>query len=258
MLFVFAVITQYSLMFELPFLKGSHNLGNTTSEEYDAWITPWVKQIDAWVANPSGLVSNFADLNSVFQQVIEMLIHSVKEVITKHLGCRHPGDGMLSTTNRWGETVFRFMRMAFNRQQKTRLVYVGALVVGKRSKYKESITPDLMTRFAKAARAKLDDPKIGYAHYAHERWCALLVQNAKKDVRIASKDRCAQLLGLLKAHWLVVFREQKLTVAVLKSAAKVWRRRNPELADLMRVHVNKAQLMKQFDDWLEPSALAAC
>lgn len=44
-LFVFELITAYSLNFELPFLKKAHNLDNCTVEEYEVWMQPIREQI---------------------------------------------------------------------------------------------------------------------------------------------------------------------------------------------------------------------
>ena len=82
--------------------------------------------------------------------MVEMLMDSLHEVVQKHLVSINVADvdehvdDVLRTTNRWGETVFRYMRMAFDKSQKTRLVVVGAMVAAKTSSFCNLVTPDDM------------------------------------------------------------------------------------------------------------------
>ena len=200
-LFVCFLLSLYSVFFELPFLSGSHELGNTDWRAYEQFLEPWARKIDDMVANPSLLVSNYEQVTPHQQEITGLLLKSLKEVFDKHLACTAINlDGVLTTTNRWGETVFRHMRMVLDRQQKTRMPYVAALVAVKRSQYGATMTAKEMDACTGAARSYLDSPEVSYATYAHDRWQRLLTENAKADMNILVEARCNAILALLVHH----------------------------------------------------------
>ena len=46
-----------------------------------------------------------------------------------------------------------------------------------------------------------------------------------------------------------------ITVDVLKGATKLLRRRQPEVADFLRLNVNRDQLLAQLEEWVEDAVV---
>ena len=73
----------------------------------------------------------------------------------------------MQTTNRWGETVFRYLRMVFERRQKRRTLIIASLVVAKRSSFRQDViaNPMEIRDAVPQARKQLDNPKTTTTRY---------------------------------------------------------------------------------------------
>ena len=100
---------------------------------------------DSW-QNPDGAFFNMPALHTLpddHREIILLLIAAIHDVFQKHLLSHlSRSDGFTSSTNRVGETVFRYMCATFDRNQNTRMVLIAAQFIGKRSKYVANVIED--------------------------------------------------------------------------------------------------------------------
>ena len=78
----------------------------------------WADFVDNWWQNPDDAFFNMPALHNLpddHREIILFLIAAIHDVFKKHL-LPHVSrsDGFISSTNRVGETVFRYMRAAFD------------------------------------------------------------------------------------------------------------------------------------------------
>ena len=91
--------------------------------------------VDDWWQNPDGAFFNMPALHNLpddHREIILFLIAATHYFFKKHL-LPHVSrsDGFISSINRVGETVFRYMRAAFDRNQNTRMLLVAAQFIRK-------------------------------------------------------------------------------------------------------------------------------
>ena len=160
------------------------------------------------------------------------------------------GDDFTSTTNRFGETVFRHMCACFERHQSTRMVLVASHFIVARSKYLKLVVrePWRMTQVMNRVSKRLDSPECRYLTYCYLQLSELVKDNEKNKARAAAKDRESKLRGRLVVAKLLPKNVGDLTVKHLKKATQGLRQRWPNLIDLLRLKVNRKQLMNQLED----------
>ena len=73
----------------------------------------------------------------------------------------------------------------------------------------------------------------------------------EKKARAVAKDRGTKLRGRRVVAMLLPEDVGDLTVEHLKKVTRNLRRRQPDLIDLLRVNVNREQLMNQLEDWVD-------
>ena len=112
-----------------------------------------------------------------------VLIASIHDVFKKHL-LPHVSrsDGFISSTNRVGESVFRYMHAAFDRKQNTRMVLIAAQFIGKRSKYVANVIedPTPMEECMIGVSTRLSSKEVRYMTYCRLRLKHLLEENGRK------------------------------------------------------------------------------
>ena len=127
-------------------------------------------------------------------------------------------DGFISSTNRVGETIFRYMRAAFDRNQNTRMVLIAPQFIGKRSKYVADVIEDptpmdeCMTRVS----TRLASKEVRYMTYCRLQLEHLLEENGRKLAAAKSKERDGKILARLLNASLVPKDTSSITVEVLK------------------------------------------
>ena len=129
------------------------------------------------------------------------------------------------------------------------MVLIVAQFIGKRSKYVieiEDPTPmeECMTRVS----TRLASKEVRYMTYCRLRLEHLLEENGRRLAAAKSKERdCKILARLLSMNASLVPKDtSSITVEVLKGATKLLRRRQLEVADFLRLNVNRDQLLAQF------------
>ena len=150
-LFCLRVISQFSVVFERPLLKASHKFGNTTADAYahayGTWLEGITSRVDAIFQLPSLLLlppnqqtiqppNNTPILSELESSICGTMAWSLHHIVSKHLlFLSLAGPSTLRSTKRYGETVFKYLRDLFQRNQHTRMVYAEAYMRVKRSSY---------------------------------------------------------------------------------------------------------------------------
>ena len=109
--FVWPLLEGYTTSFELPFLSQSHKLGVSRAIEYENSIISWVDFVKDWWYNPEGAFFHLPPLETLpgdQRRVVLLMIAAVHDTFQTHVVPHvNNGDGFTSTTNRFGEIVFR-------------------------------------------------------------------------------------------------------------------------------------------------------
>ena len=184
-------------------------------------------------------------------KLCSLMASALHAVCKKHMWTLEPGvqPATICATNRWAETVFRYMREMLNRQQRTRTSFTEAFVRGKRSSFRSVVDADprLLVRARVYATGSFNDETRTYSAWCKDRLRLLLDKNRIKALKVAARDEQDDLLARLKGSGLLVTGD-KLTVDLLKVAVLEWKRRNPHVSDMLRTYGSQAQLMQQFTD----------
>ena len=186
------------------------------------------------------------------------LIAAIHDVFEKHLLPHvRRSDGFTSSTNGVGETVFRYMRAAFDGNQNTRIALIAAQFIGKRRKYVANVIedPTLMEECMTRVSTRLASKEVRYMIYCRLRLEHILEENGRKLAAAKSKERDGKLLARLLNASLVPKDRSSITVDVLKGATKLLRRRQPEVADFSRLNVNRDQFLAQLEEWVEEAVV---
>ena len=105
--FLLQLKSAYSKNFELPFLKGSHQLGVVESNMHETWYEGYMQLIRRWLVNPIEFFPQFSSLSNLHPQWVTLYIECLHSVFQKHKLCiRAPT--RINPTNRFGETMFRY------------------------------------------------------------------------------------------------------------------------------------------------------
>ena len=97
-------------------------------------------------------------------------------------------------------------------------------------------------------RERLDTPECRYLTYSYLQLCKLVKENEKKQARAAAKDRESKLRGRLVVAKLLPKDVGDWSVEHLKKATRRLRQREPDVIDLLRLNVNREELMNQLED----------
>ena len=154
----------------------------------------------AWEQDPRPLILEYLTLPQEQKDLVFLFIQSLSHVFQKHLALNITDEeGTLQTTKRWRETVFRYLPMVFARQQKTRTLIIAALVVAKRSSFRQSVIANPMEIWDAMphARKRLDNPKTTTTKYYIERFHNLLEEGKQTEARKQANARFDVLLGRL-------------------------------------------------------------
>ena len=221
----------------------------------------WADFVQEWWHNPDGAFFNMPALHTLpddHREITLLVIAAIQDVFEKHL-LPHvsKSDGFTSSTNRFGETVFRYMRAAFDRNQNIHMVHIAAQFIGKRSKYVANVIedPTLMEECMTRVSTRLASKEVRYMTYCRLRLEHLLEENGRKLAAAKSKERDGKLLARLLHASLVPKDVSSITVDVLKGATKLLRRRQPEVADFLRLNVNRDRLLAQLEEWVEDAVV---
>ena len=191
-LFALRLNSTFSTEFKLPFLNGSHHLGTATGQDYHTFAKPWWDKVLAGEQDPRPLIPEYLTLPHEQKALVFLFIQSLSHVFQKHLTLNITDEeGTVQTTNRWGETVFRYLRMVFERQQKTRILIIAALVVAKHNSFRQGpIANPMGIRDAMPhARKRLDNPKNTTTKYYIERFHNLLEEGKQTEARKQANAR---------------------------------------------------------------------
>ena len=251
MIFCMELIAHYSRKFELPFLAGSHKLGNCTPQEYGQWLQATNNLLDTWLTDPT-LLFDGRDLDHSEYCITKLLIDSIKDVWDKHVLSKEYDSTTttIRTTNRWGETVFRYMREYLVRQQHTRMVVVEAYVRSKLSAFRPLVDqdPTLLSQVRARAREVEGDPNAKYAKYCEDKANELVARNVHEKEKRALQEYYDDFLQRLQDCGLVPESENRLTIQVLQNAVDAFRARYPDSHNLLRRNGTKDFLIHQFSD----------
>ena len=116
----------------------------------------------AWEQVPRLLILEYVTLLHEQRDIgyffIQNLFHVSRKQLTLNITDK---ESTLQTTNQRGKMVFRYLRMVFEMQQKTRTLIIAALVVAKRSSFRQAVIANPMEiRDAMPhARKRLDNTK---------------------------------------------------------------------------------------------------
>ena len=261
-LFCLRVISQFSIVFERPFLKASHKFGNTTADAYGTWLEGITSLVDTIFQLPSLLLlppnqqtiqppPTTPILTELESSICGTMAWSLQHIVSKHLlSLSLAGPGTLRSNNRYGETVFKYLRDLFQRNQHTRMVYAEAYVRVKRSSYTPHIidNPDLLSAVRETARRRFEEKDLTFKSFAKYKLTELLKRRVKAMESQEKRDREGNLLAFLQSDDLVSGSVEKLTVEVLKGAVVTWQQSNPHISDLLRRNGTKEALMRQFEE----------
>ena len=127
--------------------EASHKFGNTTADAYGTWLEGITSLVDAIFQLPSLLLlppnqqtieppPTTPILTELESSICGTMAWSLQHIVSKHLlSLSLAGPGTLRSNNRYGETVFKYLRDLFQRNQHTRMVYAEAYMRVKRSSY---------------------------------------------------------------------------------------------------------------------------
>ena len=235
----------------MPFLAGSHKLGNCTPQEYGQWLQATNNLLDTWLTDPT-LLFDGRDLDHSEYCITKLLIDSIKDVWDKHVLSKEYDSTTttIRTTNRWGETVFRYMREYLVRQQHTRMVVVEAYVRSKLSAFRPLVDqdPTLLSQVRARAREVEGDPNAKYAKYCEDKANELVARNVHEKEKRALQEYYDDFLQRLQDCGLVPESENRLTIQVLQNAVDAFRARYPDSHNLLRRNGTKDFLIHQFSD----------
>ena len=254
--FVWQLLEVHTTSFELPFLSQSHKLGVSRALEYKNFLMSWVDFVEDWWHNPEGAFFHLPPLETLpdeQREVVLLMIAAVHDTFQKHVVPHvNNGDGFTSSTNRVGETVFRYMRACFDQNQSTRMVLVASHFIVARSKYLKLVIsePWRMKQVMNRVSKRLDSPECRYLTYCYLWLSELVKENEQKKARAVAKDRESKLRGRLVVAKFLPKDVGDLTVEHLKKATRGLRQREPDLIDFLRLNVNREQLMNQLEDWV--------
>ena len=83
----------------------------------------------------------------------------------------------------------------------------------------------------------------------------LLEENGRKLAAAKSKEKDGKILVRLLIASLVPKDTSSITVEVLKGATKLLRRRQPGVADFLRLNVNRGQMLAPLEEWVEDAVV---
>ena len=221
------VLQGVSSQFERPFLKASHQLGNVSSTGYQAWLRNLLVLVNQWDARPELVVSKsvvYGDIVLDFTQLticrilVDSLKHTVKTHLMPFLEMKVPT--LIRGTNRWGESVFHYMRMLLDRCPHMRMHLIAAWVRCHRSSYRDEVAPEDLVAHRKRGRERLADPELSVRRFSEVMLGKLLHENANKRAKLEKLAMDQQLLQHLQMVGLVPQVQGKVTKAVLTQAIK--------------------------------------
>ena len=243
----------YSSQFELPFLAGSHNFGIVDTTTYAFWYTHYMVMLHDWKQHPERFASDYTSANRTCQLWTRMYVDSILEVFTKHKLCVH-APTRITSTNRYGETMFRYARASFKDNERVRTIIMEATVRVKLSYHSDDILRHFQEHesFIKGeARYMYEDHEHSYKKYCANRLQQLLSKQEAEAVKQQVKETEENLLGRLIACGLLRSDTDKLVVDGLKQAIRGIKAFSVRYASL-RVSVNRPGLMAHLECVLQP------
>ena len=221
------VLQGVSSQFECPLLKASHQLGNVSSTGYQAWLRNLLVLVNQWTARPELVVSNSVVYGSIvldFTQltICRILVDSLKHTVKTHfmLFLEMKVPTLIRGTNRWGESVFHYMRMLLDRCPHMRMHLIAAWVQCHRSSYRDEVASEDLVAHRKRGRERLADPELSVMRFSEVMLGKLLHENANKRAKLEKLAMDQQLLQHLQMVGLVPQVQGKVTKAVLTRAIK--------------------------------------
>ena len=133
------------------------------------------------------------------------------------------------------------------------MVLIAAQFIGNRSQYVANVIedPTLMEECVARVSTRLASKEVRCMTYCRLRLEHLLEENGRKLAAAKSKERDGKILACLLNASLVPKDTSSITVDALKGATKLLCRRQPEVAEILRLNVNGDQLFAQLEEWVE-------
>ena len=165
--FLLQLESAYSTNFELPFPKGSHQLGVVESNMYETWCEGYMQLIRRWLVNPIEFFPQFPSLSNLHQRWVTLYIECLHSILQKHKLCiRAPT--RINPTNRFGETMFRCTRACLRQQERNRRFLIEAYIRVRLTHFKDRSYGHYKEHapyFRELARTIDKDPELSYKEY---------------------------------------------------------------------------------------------
>ena len=209
--FIIRLIATFSATVERPFLKATHDLKRTQVSIYrdfrDGYVKGLEEQMRATVENP------------IEHNMTQMLLQSALDTLDKHnIAASASEDVTIETTNRAGETYFRYSREEMGKNRRMKSLLMWAYMTCKLSKYGSSVSLD--SSHVRWAQELLQDPTKQYKYVGTLRLAQAerdeMIREAKEKVFKEEKG----LLDWLYAKHMIAEQRDTLTVDVMKEALR--------------------------------------
>ena len=180
--------------------------------------------VNQWDARPKLVVSRSVVYGSVVLDftrltICRILVDSLKQTVKTHLmpflEVKVPT--LIRGTNRWGESVFHYMRMLLDGCPRMRMQLIAAWVRCHRSSYRDEVAPEDLVAHRKGGRERLE---LSVRRFSEVMLGKLLHENANKRAKLEKLAKDQQLLQHLQMVGLVPQVQGKVTKAVLTQAIK--------------------------------------
>ena len=248
--FLLQLESAYSKNFELPFLKGSDQLGVVESNVYETWYEGYMQLIRRWLVNPIEFFPQFPSLSNLHQQWVTLYIECLHSVFQKYKLCiRAPT--RINPTNRFGETMFRYTRARLQQQERTRGFLMEAYIRVRLTHFKDRLYGHYKEHalyFRELARTMDGDPELSYKEYTDLKAQLLLEKRQEEECKQRVEHREGTVLsGLHRCNLVSDPNANKLTVEVLKEAIRKIKSSSTWQYAALRVGGNRPHLLDQVE-----------
>ena len=149
--------------------------------------------------------------------LVDSLKHTVKTHLMPFLEVKVPT--LNRGTNRWGESVFHYMRMLLDRCPHMQMQLIAPWVRCHKSSYCDEVAPEDLVAHRKRGRERLGDPQLSVRRFS-EVMLGKLLHETNKRAKLEKLAKDQQLLQHLQMVGLVPQVQGKVTKAVLTQAIK--------------------------------------
>ena len=217
--FVIQLLAKFSSTVERPFLKATHDLDRTQVSVYQSFRDGYVGGVrrmkeDLDKQDPS-------PLNAIQATLTGMLLDAALETLDKHnILPTASSDVTIETTNRAGETYFRYSREELGDNRRMRAILMWGYMMCKLSRYGSDAQQRLTPGHMREAQDLLNDPTRQYKYLGILRLEKTLrdklIQDAKEQVLAEERE----LVEWMHMRGLIKEPHNALTVEVMKEALR--------------------------------------